>query len=166
MSEERNEEYFQQFVGMDINTSIYRIKGKNLSAYATAIGDTNPKYHPQGPVAEGEKPDFSEVVAHPAYAATYTIPGLFDLADVKDEKGDPMIKNIGKLLHTGQAYDFSGCEPILGVKQKVYTSGKVAKITIKSGMLWLTAVLETWNKEKTKKFCTTTLTAGIRKGGF
>lgn len=162
---ERNEEFFQQFVGIEIPRSILKVKGKKLAAYAEAIGDMNPKYHPK-PAAEGEKPDYSEVVAHPAYAAAYTIPGLFKLADIKSKEGEPIIVNVGKLLHTGQDYDFSGCEPITQAAGKIYTFGKVTKIFIKSGLLWIVAVLETQDVDRTKMYCKTTVTVGVRKGGF
>lgn len=162
---ERKEEYFKQFVGFEIETSIYRIKGKKMSAYATSIGDTNPKYHPPA-AAEGEKPDYSNIVAHPAYAAIYTIPGLFKIADLNGEDGEPMIKNVGKLLHTGQAYDYTGCDPLSIADKKVYTDAVVSKIWLKSGMLWIEVKLECRNKEKSKMFCRAVLTVGIRKGGF
>jgi hypothetical protein len=155
----RDEKYFQQFVGFDIPKSIYRIKAKDCVAYAKAIGDLNPKY--VGKEGDAEP----NVVAHPAMAAMYTIPGLFSLADLKDPQGNPFITNIGKLLHTGQAYDFSGCVPLVP-PEKVYTFGKVTKIWIKSEILWLEASLESKNKEGDKLFCKTKLTAGIRKGGY
>ena len=46
-----------------------------MSEYAKAIGDTNPKYYLEA--AEGEKADYSQIEAHSAYAATYTVPCLF-----------------------------------------------------------------------------------------
>ena len=162
---ERSEEYFKQFVGFEIETSIYRIKGKKMSAYAKAIGDMNPKYHPKA-AAEGEKPNYDDVVAHPAYAAIYTIPGLFKMADLNGEDGEPMIKNVGKLLHTGQAYDYTDCDPLTPADKKVYTDSVVSKIWIKSNILWIEVTLECRNKEKTKMFCRAVLSVGIRKGGY
>jgi hypothetical protein len=162
---ERAESYFKQFEGMEVEKSIYRIKGKSLCAYAKAIGDPNPKYYIE---SEGvDSPDYSKIEAHPAYAATYTIPGLFKLADANGTDGQPMIKNVGKLLHTGQDYDFSGCVPLKPTEtEKVYTYAKVDTISIKSEILWISVKMETKNKEGDKLFCKTTLTVGIRKGGY
>lgn len=159
----RDEAYFQQFVGYEIPKSIYRIKAKDCVAYAKAIGDLNPKY--VGVEKEGGEVDTSNIVAHPAMAAKYTIPGLFSLGDVKDPEGNPFIKNIGKLLHTGQAYDYTGCVPLIP-DEKIYTAGKLNKIWIKSNILWLQCIVESRNKEGDKLFCTTTLTVGIRPGGY
>jgi hypothetical protein len=160
----RDEAYFQQYVGLDIPKSIYRIKAKGLAAYAKAIGDLNPKY--VGTVKEDGEPDYTGIVAHPAYAATYTIPGLFSLGDVVDDSGAPFIKNIGKLLHTGQAYDFSGCDVLTPEDAKIYTAGTLSKIWIKSNILWIEVKLESRNKEGNKLFCKTTLAVGIRPGGY
>jgi hypothetical protein len=157
----RDEKWFQQFVGTKIPPSIYRIRGKALVEYAKAIGDLNPKYYKE--VAEGE--EVTGVVAHPAYAATYTIPGLFSLADLKSSDDQPFITNVGKLLHTGQDYDFTGCVPLVP-PEKIYTSGVITKIWIKSEILWIETKLESRNKEGDKLFCKTTCTAGIRKGGY
>ena len=169
MSEERSEEEImaiaKEFVGMEIKPSIYRIRGKSLDMYAKAVGATNPKYF--GKKVEGEKkPDYSETVAHPTFAAYYTIPGLFNLADLKGEDGQPLIKNIGKLLHTGQFYDYSGCEPLTQAAGKIYTGGVIKDICIKSGILWLSCELTTTDKDKKITYCKTTVSAGIRKGGY
>ena len=116
---ERDNEYFQQFVGMKIGPDKYRIKGKKLSEYAKAIGDLNPKYYVEPPKEEEVKADFSGIVAHPAFAATYTVPGvLMSLPEVVDKNGEKLIKNIGKLLHTAQIYDYDGCDPLTAADKK------------------------------------------------
>jgi hypothetical protein len=165
-TQEEIDALLKQFTGMEVKTSIYAIRGKMMAGYAKAIGDNNPKY-------QGKDGDFMDTPAHPAYAAYYTIPGLFDLADLKDNEGNPLITNVGKLLHTGQDYDYRGCVPLTENaclndegKGRVYSSGKITKLEVKSNMLWMTVVLTTTNKEGDKKFCTTTLTAAIRAGGF
>lgn len=162
---ERTEAYFQQFVGQKIETSIYRIKGKKMSEYAASIGDLNPKYYVEPP-ADGSKADYSKIVAHPAYAATYTIPGLFKIADVNGEDGQPLIKNVGKLLHTGQAYDYTDCAELTEEVGKVYTDAEMSKFWIKSEILWVEVKLVVHDKDNTKTFCRATLTVGIRKGGY
>ena len=100
MSEPRSEEYFKQFIGMKMGVDKYRIKGKKISAYAKAIGDMSPEFYVEPPEGD-EKADFSNIVAHPAYAATYTIPGLLgQLPELKGEDGQPLVRNIGKIMHT------------------------------------------------------------------
>ena len=109
------------------------------------IGDTNPKYYLEA--AEGEKADYSQIETHPAYAATYTVPCLFQLGDVKGDDGQPIILNLGKLLHTGQEYDFEGCEPLKD-GEKVYTKGKIESCSIKSDILWVPVSMVATNKEE------------------
>ena len=73
----------------------------------------NPKYYVETPANSSDKGDFSNIVGHPAYAATYTIPGLLmSLPEVVDDHGEKFVKNIGKLLHTAQIYDYEGCDPL------------------------------------------------------
>lgn len=165
MSEVNEEELtkkFQKFVGFETGKSIYRVKGKKMVAYSESITDNNPKYTKSETTADG-KEDYSKLSAHPAFPSTFTIPALFNLAEIKDEEGK-LIKNIGKLLHTGQAYDFTDCEPIKD-GMKLYTTGKVSKIFVKSGILWIEALLETKSNDE-KLVCKTTTTVGIRKGGY
>ena len=96
---ERPTEYFEQFKGFKFPVSKYRIKGKKLSAFAAAIGVKNPKYYVPDPENPEEKVDYSGIEAHPAYAACYTIPKLLEaLPDIKGSDGEPMLKNIGKLV--------------------------------------------------------------------
>lgn len=163
---ERNDEYFKQFIGFEFGPDKYRVKGKNLSAYAEAIGDKNPKFYVEEPEGE-EKADYSNIVAHPAYAATYTIPGLLlQLGEIKDEEGNKLVKNIGKLLHTSQEYNYEGCDPLTAADKKVFTVGKLVDLTIKKENLWVEILFTSTNKDKSKTFCKTTLKGILRKGGF
>lgn len=161
----RPEEYFQQFNGADIDPSIFRIKGKDMSEYAKAIGETDPKYIAEPPKTEGEKADYSKIEAHPAFAATYTVPAMLKAIDLKGKDGAPMVLNVGKLLHTGQDYDFTGCDALKD-GEKVYTKAKLEKLTIKSDILWIPVRMICQNKEGTKTFCKALITVGIRKGGY
>ena len=163
-SPEEIEAMLAKFKGMEIEPSIYRIRGKTMEEYAKAIGDTNPKYY--ATVGPDGKKDYSKIVAHPNFAAYYTIPGLFKLADLADENGNKLIKNIGKLLHTGQMYDYTDCDELTADVGKVYTTGKIEDLYVKKGMLWITLKLRTTDEEKKRLFCKTTVTAAIRKGGF
>ncbi len=77
-----------------------------------------------------------------------------------------MLRNIGKLLHAAQEYDFSGCDPLTPATPKVFSDSKFSKFWIKSGILWGEAQIVTTNEDKTKTFCKTTIRVGIRKGGY
>ena len=87
------------------------------------------------------------------------------MGDVKGDDGQPIILNLGKLLHTGQEYDFEGCEPLKD-GEKVYTKGKIESCSIKSDILWVPVRMVATNKEETKTYCKALLTVGIRKGGY
>ena len=164
---ERPAEYFEQFKGYKFPVSKYRIKGKKLSAFAAAIGDKNPKYYVPDPEDPNEKADYSGIVAHPAYAACYTIPKLLEsLPDIKGSDGEPMLRNIGKLLHAAQEYDFSGCDPLTPATKKVFSEAEFGKFWIKSNILWGEAIVVSTNEDKSKTFCKTIIRVGIRKGGY
>ena len=167
MTEEtRSEEYFKQFIGTKLGEDKYRIKGKKISAYAKSIGDVNPEFYVEPPVGE-EKADFSKIIAHPAYAATYTIPGLLGrLPEMKGSDGQPLVKNIGKIMHTAQSYDFEGCVPLTAADKKVITESEVVDIFIKKEMLWIELLYTTRSVDGSKTFCKTTIKGLLRKGGF
>jgi hypothetical protein len=161
---ERTEEDFKKFLGTPLERSIFRVKGREMVKYALAIGDENPKYVGVKQDENG-KDDYSGIVAHPAFPATFTVGALFKLADAAGEDGKPLIKNIGKLLHTGHVYNYEGCEPIVD-GLKLYTSGEITNIFIKSNILWIEISMETRNKEEDKLYCKCVATVGIRKGGY
>ncbi|MHA1820252.1 MAG: FAS1-like dehydratase domain-containing protein [Promethearchaeota archaeon] len=166
VSEEELNKKVQQFVGFKTGKSIFRVKGKKMVEYAKAIGDLNPKYVNVGKTPEG-KDDYSTIVAHPAFPACFTVQtggALYSLDSLQYEDGKKLITNMGKLLHTGQEYDYTDCVPIKA-GMKLYTEGTISKIWVKNGMLWIEATLESKTKEG-EKVCTTTCTVGIRKGGW
>ncbi len=163
---ERDEEYFKQFIGLEFGSDKYRIKGKNLSAYSRAIGDLNPKFFMEKPEGD-EKPDYSKILAHPGYAATYTIPGLLmRLAEVVDSDGEKLVKSIGKLLHTSQEYNYDGCDPLTQADKKVYTKGKIVDVFVKGERLWVELLYTSTNQDETKTYCRTTIKGLLKKGGF
>ena len=159
-------DYYKQFEGKSLGSKAYRIRGRKMSAYAKAINDTRSDYYL--PRKKGEdKPDYSKIVAHPAYAATYTIPGILEaLPDVKDDQGEKLVTNIYKLLHTAQEYDYEGCTPLTDAVSKVYTKGVIRKVWIKKDMLWVEIGMTTTNKEESETYCKTTLMGLLRQGGF
>lgn len=165
LSDDELTQQFQKFVGFKTGKSIHRVKGKKLVAYAKAIGDLNPKYVNVGKKEDG-KPDYSKIVAHPAYPASFTVQtggALYSLDTLKHDDGKQVITNMGKLLHTGQEYDYTGCVPIVH-GMKLITEGEVSKIWVKNGMLWIQATLK--SKSNDDLVCTTICTVGIRKGGW
>jgi len=170
MSGENEEELtkkFQRFVGFKTGKSIHRIKGKNLVEFAQAIGCTDPKYVRVEKTPDG-KEDYSKIVAHPAYPAAFTVQtggALYSLDSLKHEDGTPLIKNMGKLLHTGQQYDYTGCVPITTKINKIYTEGTVSKIWVKGGLLWIEITLES-RADTGELVCKTICTVGIRPGGW
>ncbi len=166
MAEPRSEEYFKQFIGVKLGNDKYRIKGRKISAYAKSIGDVNPEFYVEPP--EGDvKADFSGIVAHPAYAATYTIPGLLSqLPEMKGSDGEPLIRNIGKIMHTAQSYDFEGCVPLTAADKRVVTESEIVDLFIKKEMLWIELLYTTKSEDGSKIFCKTTIKGLLRKGGF
>ena len=167
MSEkELDEEYYKQFIGMNIGKGRYRVKGRNLSNYADAVGAHNPKYYVLKPEGD-EKPDYSGIVAHPAYASVYTVPGILTgLPDVEDSEGNKLCINIGKLLHTKQEYNYDGCVPLTPNTTKVFTKGTFKKLWFKGGMLWVEIEMITSNRDETEIYCKTMLGGILRKGGY
>ncbi|MHA1338490.1 MAG: FAS1-like dehydratase domain-containing protein [Promethearchaeota archaeon] len=167
IDEEEMTKKLQRFVGFKTGKSIHRIKGKKLVEFAKALGDTNPKYVGVEKTPDG-KDDYSKIVAHPAYPACFTVQtggALYSLDSLKHEDGSPLIKNMGKLLHTAQVYDYTGCVPITTKIKKIYTEGTVTKIWVKGGLLWIETTLES-KSDTGDLVCTTICTVGIRKGGW
>jgi hypothetical protein len=156
-----NEERLKSFIGTKVAPSIYRVKGKKMAEFAECIGDTNPKY-------VGVDGDLSNIVAHPSFPSSFSVKALFNLADVGDAVG-PLITNIGKLLHTGQVYDYTGCAPIVPSIDKLYTHAEITNIFIKSSILWVEVTMKTTDSQEVGQgtlYCTTIATVGIRKGGY
>lgn len=166
ISEEEKMEKLKGFIGTDFGKKSSRVKGKNMVAFAKSIFDENPKYTQVGTDSEG-KPDYSGIVAHPAFPASFTVNTggpLYNMIGLKYENGDPVIKNPGKLLHTAQKYDYTNCVPIKH-GMKLTTNGIVSNMEIKAGILWIESELTTLN-EKSELVVKTTVNVGIRSGGW
>ena len=163
---EYDEEYYKTFIGKKLGNKAYRIRGRKMSAYSESLDDTNPKYY-CGPTEDGGKPDYSKIEAHPAYAATYTVPGILDyLPEVADDEGNKLVTNIYKLLHTSQEYSYDGCVPLKDTTKKVYTDGTINRVWFKGGMLWVEIGMNTTNEDKSEIYCKTILMGLLRQGGF
>ena len=154
MTEEKiyDESYYQKFIGKTLGTKGYRIRGRKMSNFSEALDDTRSNYYVPKP-ADKSKPDFSKIEAHPAYASTYTVPGILSsLPDLADEDGNKLVTNIYKLLHTGQKYSYDGCVPLKDSVTKVYTKGIINKAWINKGMLWVEIGKTTQHHQKGKVF--------------
>ena len=98
MTEEKeyDESYYQKFIGKTLGTKGYRIRGRKMSLFSESLDDTRANYFVPKP-ADKSKPDFSQIEAHPAYASTYTVPGILSsLPDIADEDGKKFLTTIYK----------------------------------------------------------------------
>ena len=163
---ERTDEYFQQFLGYEFEPQRYRIKGKNLASLSELIEETNPKYFGIPPDSAEEKTDYSQAIAHPAHAPLYIVPGLFSYGSLQGEDGEALIKNPGKILHTGQTLDYSNCVPLTGADKKIYTDAKISRIEVVNEKLWIDISTITHNQDNSKIFCKSIITIMVSKGGF
>jgi len=166
------DEVLKKFVGFPLGKKIFRVKGKDMVEFAKAIGETRPEYiTPAGTKPDG-KPDFSNIVGHPALPAMWALSAAtgVDEANFTDDQGKKikLDVNMAKLLHTAQEYDYTGCVPIKD-GDKLYTTGKLADANIKGSpgkeLLFITIIEETKN-DKGQLAVNIKVSAGIRKGGY
>ncbi|TFG19395.1 MAG: hypothetical protein EU530_06350 [Promethearchaeota archaeon] len=166
----KQSEMYQIFVGKQVNKDIHRMKGNRMVEFAEALGDLNPKYVDVG-VKENGKPDYSKIVAHPAYPNCFTVNAAFDLLGWKfplkegQTEATPFVLSFGKVLHTGQTYDYSNAEAPIVHGMKLYTTGALEKAYIRNKRLWLQMHLDTHTKDG-KLVVQTTVYTVFREGGF
>ena len=137
------QEILDKFLGSDTGKKIFRVKGKDMVAYAKAIGETRPEYIEPG-VKEDGKPDYSNIIGHPALPAMWTISAMMGVDDanfINDEGQKVKLDiNYAKLLHTGQEYDYTDCVQVKD-GDKLTTVGTLAECFIKGSpgkeILWL-----------------------------
>ncbi|OLS16261.1 MAG: hypothetical protein RBG13Loki_0084 [Promethearchaeota archaeon CR_4] len=166
------DEVLKKFVGFPIGKKIFRVKGKDMVEFAKAIGETRPEYITPAGTKEDGKPDFSNIIGHPAYPAMWALSAAAGVeeANYTDDKGKKwkLDVNMAKLLHTAQEYDYKGCVPIKD-GDKLYTFGKLADANIKGSpgkeLLFVTIDEETKN-DKGELVVRIKVAAGIRKGGY
>jgi hypothetical protein len=163
-------EKYQVFVGKKINKDTHRMKGYKMVEFAEAFGDTNPKYVGVG-VKEDGKPDYDSIIAHPAYPNCFTVNAALDLIGWKfplkegQKEPTPLILSFGKVLHTGQTYDYSNAVRPMKHGDKLYTTGYLEKAWIRNDRLWLVMHLDTHTSEGDLVVQTTVETV-FRTGGF
>lgn len=155
MSQRLTPELLEKFKGASVDDVKTKIRTKNLTALAEAVGAKNPKYFGDNPVV------------HPAYIGTVIVKALFSLADAKvqDDAGNDvlLITNAGKILHGGQGYKYYDATVKDG--DVLLTSGSLTNVYIKNDMLFLEARMVT-KKEDGTPVQETFISAIARKGGF
>jgi hypothetical protein len=115
---------FSSMIGAEMKGTTFKVKKKDLLAFAKSIGVTQEQFLGSDPIA------------HPAFANAYVFPALWKINDVKDPDGQPIIKNPLKILHGGQAYRFPKDAPPIKDEDKIRTVPKIKNIEVKSnGML-------------------------------
>ena len=146
------------------------MKGKKMVEFAEALGDLNPKYIEVGTSEDG-KPDYSKIVAHPAYPNVFSFDAALDLLGWKfplkegQKEAQKLILSFNKVLHTGQSYDYSKAEVPIVHGMKLYTTGYLEKAYIRNNRLWLQMHLDTHTKDG-KLVVQSKVNTVFREGGF
>ncbi len=156
MSERLTPDLLKKFMNIETEPIKSKIRNKNITALAEAIGHKDKKYLGEG------------AALSPAYIGTLVVKGLFSLADaaVKNDKGEDvkLITNPGKILHGSMGYKFHNLDAVKD-GDVVLTTGKLTDVYIKSDMLFLYAAMTT-KKEDGTLVQETKIGAICRKGGF
>jgi hypothetical protein len=155
MSERLTPELLEKFVGLSAEPIKVKVRAKQLSALAEAIGLKDEKYIGATPAM------------NPAYIGTTVIKGLFALADaaVKDDDGNDvkMVTNPGKILHGAMGYKFFD-EPV-NDGDILIAEGSITKAEIKNGKLFFDVFMTT-RKEDGTPVQETKIGVICREGGF
>jgi hypothetical protein len=77
----------------------------------------------------------------------------------------PFIISFGKVLHSGQFYDYSNAVRPITAGDKLYTTGFLEKAFIRNKRLWLEMHLDTHSNEG-ELLVQTTVQTVFREGGF
>jgi len=148
--------------GMEIpGSATFNIRHRNLVKFAKVYGITDPKY--VGSEEEG-------VVACHAFANYFTVKALYKLVlGIKVEQNGKergLVRDPGKMLHTGNRYNWEGCVNIKsGDKLKV--TGKCGKVwLIEKNMILFVEFLINIKNQNNEPVCNVVITAGLRKGGY
>lgn len=148
MAEEKRSEY-EEFIGKEMKGGTFKVTQKKITSYCEAVGHTDPRYI-DGNIEGG-------TVAPPEFAAVYAMGAWSGMISLRD-----LITDIGKLLHTGQSYEYF--EP---VKPDDILTAKTKLVDVyeKANMLWIVAECSMYNQDG-KLATISRATAGIRPGGF
>jgi hypothetical protein len=148
--------------GIEIpGSATVNIRYKTLVNFAKVYGITDPKY--VGSEEDG-------IVACHAFANHFTIKAVYKLLlGVKieqDGKTRGIMLDPGKLLHTGNVYNWDGCVDVKpGDKLKVAGSCEDAWLNEKNMILFYKFLVNVKNQNE-EPVCDVVITAGVRKGGY
>jgi len=152
---------FSYLIGMEMKGTTFKVKKKDLTAFAKSIGVTQEQYIGDDPIA------------HPSFANAYVFPALWKITDAKDPDGAPVIKNPLKILHGGQAYRFPKDAPPIKDEDKIKTVPKIKNIEVKAnGMLVIDIEAESTIEKSSdeskigKKVCESEIGVVVMPGGF
>ncbi|MHA1110691.1 MAG: FAS1-like dehydratase domain-containing protein [Promethearchaeota archaeon] len=170
--EKKLTEHYKIFIGKKLQTIKHRVKAKNLVAFAELMGNKNPKY--VGVKKEDGTTDYTGVVGHPCFPTVFSVGdrgAAFDVTDWRfppkegEEQGPKVIRNFGRLLHSGQEYDYSRAEVPIQHGQKLTVTGVMENAYIKSGMMWLVVRLFAHTQDE-KLVVESVVTTVTRQGGW
>ncbi len=148
--------------GVDIPGSAkVNIRYKTLVNFAKVYGITDPKY-----ISSEE----DGIVACHAFANHFTIKAVYKLLLsfnlVQDGKTRGIMLDPGKLLHTGNVYNWEGGVDVKpGDKLKVSGSCEDVWLNEKNMILFYKFLINVINQNE-EPVCNVVITAGIRKGGY
>jgi len=137
------------------------IRYKSLVNFAKVYGINDQKYI--GSEEDG-------IVACHAYANHFTIKAVYKLliGFKVEQNGEPrtIMRDPGKLLHTGNIYNWDGC---VDVKpgDKLFITGTCEDVWLneKNMMLFYKFLVDVKNQDE-QPVCKVVITAGVRKGGY
>lgn len=143
------ESKYDKYVGMAFPPVTFEVTGERIRNYAKATDD----------MKEFLEKDDSKLVAPLAFTSVYWISSFTHLGKLV---GEGIIKDLSKLLHGGQRYEFlAPVKP--GDKLELQT--EIKEIYVKNNMLFLVfnITVKNQNDEMVSKITTTFI---IRPGGF
>jgi acyl dehydratase len=145
-----SEDKYQKFIGYKFPPQKYEVTAEAIRAYARATGDLKPEY---------VDPDDSKIIAPPSFFSVIFLPSFYGAKILIDEG---VIKDMTKLLHGGQRYEYY--EPIRP-GDIIESHPEVKQIYIKNNMLFL--IFDIPLKRQDNKIVGKVVgTAIIRPGGF
>jgi len=145
-----SESKYEKYIGMKFPPLTFEVTGDRIRSYARATDDLKPEFLDE---------DDSKLVAPLSFTSVYWITSVVSLGKFKEEG---IIKDVSKLLHGGQRYEFF--RPVRpGDKLRLHV--EVKDIYVKNNMLFLVydVPVENQNGEMVSKVTTTFI---IRPGGF
>lgn len=160
------------FKGLALKRKRFRVRGRKIVRFAKSINVTPEapnaaRYLNVGETPEG-KPDYSAVVAHPAYGMAFTIKALYGSLGLTRTNAAgrkvTLCNDPGKLLHAGQKYDYRDCVPIRD-GDKLSTVATISDVYVKKTILYMVSDLETRN-QRDELVLRTTATVAVREGGY